>query len=416
MNILVTGSAGFAGKNVVENLKNFRDGKNRTRPNLIIDEVYEYDVNSTMEQLDEYCKKADWVINLAGVNRPKNTEEFKAGNYSFASILLDTLKKHNNTCPVMLSSSIQATLTGRFGDSEYGRSKCAGEELFFQYSAETGGEVFVYRFPNLIGKWVRPNYNSAVGTFCYNIANGLLVTVNDRSTELELLFIDDLMDELWNTMEGHPHRCEYPETGEVIDGVEYDGLTPREDSKGRYCYVPTTYKATLGEIVDMLYKFHDEDTFVPNLCPDSFEKKLYSMYTSYLPPCKTISDLTMNIDERGNFTELIHTENAGQVSVNVCKPGITRGMHWHNHKLERFIVVSGKARIRERRIDSDKVEEYIVTGEKFQCVIQKPGFAHEITNIGDTDLVTVMWANEIFNKKYPDTFHEAVECEMKENE
>ena len=409
MNVLVTGSAGFTGKNIVENLKNFRDGKNRIRPNLIIDEVYEYDIHSTPEQLDEYCEKADWVINLAGVNRPKDKAELRAGNYGFTGTLLDLLKKYNNTCPVILSSSVQAALAGRFGESEYGKSKRESENLFFQYGMDTGAKVFIYRYPNLIGKWVRPNYNSAVGTFCYNIANELPITVNDRSIELELLFIDDLMDELWNTMEGHPHWCEYPREGEVVDGVEYDGLTPKALDSGRYCYVPTTYKATLGKIVDLLHKFHDEGTFVPNLSLNSFEKKLYSMYISYLPSSKTISDLKMNIDERGNFTELVHTQNAGQISVNVCKPGITRGMHWHNHKLERFIVVSGRARIRERRIDRKEIEEYIVTGEKFQSVIQKPGFVHEITNIGDTDLVTVMWANEIFDERYPDTFYETVE-------
>ena len=408
MNVLVTGSCGFVGKNIVENLKNFRDGKNQTRSDLKINEIYEYDINSTMEQLDEYCKKADWVVNLAGVTRPKDTAQFRAGNYGFSSLLLDALKKYNNTCPVMLSSSVQAALAGRFKDSEYGESKREGEELFFRYKAETGAEVFVYRFPNLVGKWVKPNYNSAVGTFCYNIANDLPVTVNDRSTELELLFIDDLMDELWDTMEGKPHRCEYPKIGEAVDGVEYDGLTPREDFAGRYCYVPTTYKVTLGKIVDLLFKFHDEGIFVPNLEPDSFEKKLYSMYMSYLPASKKVSDLKMNMDDRGNFTELIHTENAGQVSVTTCKPGITRGMHWHNHKLERFVVVSGKARIRERRIDSDEVEEYFVTGEKLQAVVQKPGFTHEITNIGDMDLITVMWANEVFDERRPDTFYEAI--------
>lgn len=409
MNVLVTGSAGFVGKNIAENLKNFRNGKNRTRPGLKIDEVYEYDIHSTIGQLDGYCKNAGWIINLVGVNRPKDMTEFQAGNYEFASMLLDMLKKHGNTCPVMLSSSVQAALVGRFGNSAYGRSKREGEELFFQYSAETGAEVYVYRFPNLIGKWIKPNYNSAVGTFCHNIANDLPITVTDRSTELELLFIDDLMDELWNAMEGRPHRCVYPKAGEVMEGVEYDGLMLRPDPLGRYCYVPITHRATLGEIVDLLYKFHDESTFVPSLVSDSFEKKLYSMYISYLPPSKTVSDLKMNIDGRGSFTELIHTENAGQVSVNVCKLGITRGMHWHNHKLERFIVVSGKARIRQRRIDSDEVEEYIVTGGKFQSVIQKPGFTHEITNIGDVDLITVMWANETFDGNNADTFHEPIE-------
>lgn len=412
MNILVTGSAGFAGKNIVENLKNFRDGKNRTRPNLTINEIYEYDKENTLDELDEFCSKADFVINLAGVNRPKNPAEFKAGNFGFASQLLDTLRRHNNLAPVVLSSSVQATLAGRFGDSEYGRSKRDGEELFFRYAEDTGAAVYVYRFPNLVGKWVRPNYNSAVGTFCYNIANDLPTRVDSRDTELELLFIDDLMDELWDAMEGREHRCEYPGTGEVVDSVEYDGLTPRECENGHYCFAPVTHRATLGQIVDLLNKFHDEGTFVPDLTPGSFEKKLYSMYISYLPPSKTIFAHKMNIDERGNFTELIHTASAGQVSVNVCKPGITRGMHWHNHKLERFIVVSGKARIRERRIDSDEVEEYIVTGEKFQSVVQKPGFTHEITNVGDTDLVTVMWANEVFDEKYPDTFFLPVKPEI----
>lgn len=408
MNILVTGAAGFVGRNLVENLKNIRDGKNRTRPNISIDEIYEYDRENTAEQLDQWCEKADFVFNLAGVNCPQNPAEFKAGNFGFASRLLDTLRIHNNTCPVMLSSSLQATFAGRFGKSEYGLSKRDGEELFFCYAEETGATVYVYRFPNLVGKWVRPNYNSAVGTFCNNIANDLPIIVNDPSVELEMLFIEDLMEEIYDMIEGKAKRCEYPKAGEVIDDIIYDGLTPRATNSGRYCYAPATYQATIGEIVDLLHKFHNEGTFVPNLTSGSFEKKLYSMYISYLPPSKTIRDLRMNVDERGHFTELIHTFSAGQVSVNVCKPGITRGMHWHNHKLERFIVVSGRARIRERRIGSDEVEEYIVTGDKIQSVIQKPGFTHEITNIGNTDLVTVMWANELFDENDPDTFYEEV--------
>ena len=404
MNVLVTGSAGFAGRNIVENLKNFRDGKNRTRPGLKIEEIYEYDRDGTPEQLDEYCSKAGFVINLAGVNRPKDPAEFKAGNFGFASTLLNCLKSHNNTCPVMLSSSIQATLAGRFGTSEYGLSKRDGEELFFNYAAETGATVYVYRYPNLVGKFVKANYNSAVGTFCHNIAHDLPITVNDPSVELEVLFIDDLMDELWDAMEGKAHHCEYPKTGEVVDGMEYDGLTPQPKADGRYCYAPVTHKATLGEIVDLLHKFHDEGTYVPDLVPGSFEKKLYSMYISYLPREKTISDLKMNVDDRGSFTELIHTRTAGQVSVNITKPGITKGMHWHNAKLERFIVVSGKARIRERSLQTGEIEEYIVDGDHIQSVVQKPGFTHEISNIGDTDLVTVMWANEVFDPSHPDTF------------
>lgn len=409
MNVLVTGSAGFAGKNIVENLKNFRDGKNRTRPGLKIDEIFEYDRDGTPEQLDEYCAKADWVVNLAGVNRPKDPAEFKAGNFGFASTLLDTLKRHHNTCPVMLSSSLQATLAGRFGTSEYGLSKRDGEELFFSYAAETGATVYVYRYPNLVGKFVKPNYNSAVGTFCHNIAHDLPIQVNDPSVELEVLFIDDLMDELWDAMEGKAHHCEYPATDEVIDGIKYDGLTPRPLDSGRYCYAPVTHKATLGEIVELLTKFHDEGTFVPNLTPGSFEKKLYSMYISYLPKEKTVTELKMNVDARGSFTEMIHTGNAGQVSINITKPGITKGMHWHNTKLERFIVVAGKGMIRERRIDSDEIEEYEVSGDKIVSVVQKPGFTHEITNIGDTDLVTVMWCNEVFNPEKPDTFFLPIE-------
>lgn len=411
MNILVTGAAGFAGTNIVLNLKNFRDGKNRTRPNLVIDEIFEYDINSTEEELDAYCSKADWVVNLAGVNRPKDPEEFKAGNFGFASKLLDTLKKHNNKCPVMLSSSLQATLAGRFGTSEYGLSKKAGEDLFFNYANETGAKVYIYRFPNLVGKFVRPNYNSAVGTFCNNIANDLPITVNDPAVELEMLFIEDLMEELWDAMEGKAHRCIYPKTGEVIDGVTYDGLTPKPCKDGKFCYAPITHKATLGEIVALLEKFktHPETLMTPDFTPGCFEKKLYSMYLSYLPAEKTIFDLKMNVDERGSFTELLHTPASGQVSVNITKPGITKGMHWHNTKTEEFIVVSGKGRIRERNLMTNEIRVYDVSGDKIQSVIMLPGYTHEITNTGECDLVTIMTCNEVFDPDHPDTFFEKID-------
>lgn len=411
MNILVTGSAGFLGKNLVQFLRTLADGRNRTRPELKIDEIYEYDKDSTQEQLEEYCEKAGWVVNLAGVNRPKDPAEFKAGNYGFASILLDTLKRHHNTCPVMLSSSLQATLAGRFGESEYGKSKLAGEELFFSYAEETGATVYVYRYPNLVGAGVKPNYNSAVGTFCYNYAHDLPITVNDPSVELELLFASDLIDELLDAMEGHPHRCEYPRAGEVVDGIEYDGLTPRPTEIGRYCYAPVTHPATLGEIVTLLDKFkaHSQTLLTPDFTPGCFEKKLYSMYLSYLPSEKTIFDLDMKVDNRGSFTELVHTPNSGQVSVNVCRPGITRGMHWHVNKMEEFIVVSGKARIRERNLFTNEVEEYIVDGTRIQSVIMKPMHTHEITAIGDTDVVTIMTCNEVFDQNHPDTFFEKID-------
>ncbi len=411
MKVLVTGSAGFLGTNLVNYLKTLADGRNRTRPALHIEEVFEYDMNNTDEDLDRFCKEADWVVNLAGVNRPKDLTEFSSGNFGFASKLLDCLKKNGNVCPVMLSSSVQATLAGRFGESEYGRSKLAGEELFFEYEKETGAPVYVYRFPNLVGIGVRPNYNSAVGTFCYNYAHDLPITVNDPTVEMELLFVSDLIEELLDAMEGHPHRCEYPKSDECVDGVVYDGLTPRPAENGRYCYCPITYKIKLGDIVSLLDKFkeHSDSLMVPDLTPGSFEKKLYSMYLSYLPPEKTIYDLKMNVDNRGSFTELVHTESAGQVSVNICRPGITRGMHWHVNKMEEFIVVSGKARIRERKIGSDVIEEYYVDGTRIQSVIMKPGFTHEITNIGDTDLITVMTCNEIFDQNHPDTFFEKID-------
>lgn len=398
MNILVTGAKGFVGRNLVENLKNIRDGKNRTRPELKIDEIFEYDVDSTFEELDEYCAKADFVFNLAGVNRPKDPAEF-AGNYGFAGELLDCLKKHGNKCPVMLSSSIQATLAGRFGTSEYGLSKKAGEELFFDYGAETGAKVLVYRFPNLVGKWVRPNYNSAVGTFCNNIANDLPITVNDPSVELELLFVDDLVEEMFDALEGHEHHCEF-------DGVE---TVVTED--GRYCCAPVTHKATLGYIVECLNKFHDQpSTLVMPAIPDgSFEKKLYSMYLSYLPKDKVAFDLKMNVDDRGSFTELLKTVDHGQFSVNISKPGITKGQHWHNSKWEFFIVVSGHGLIQERKIGTDEVIEFEVSGDRIQAVHMLPGYTHNIINLSETEnLVTLMWANEIFDPNKPDTFFEPV--------
>ena len=411
MNILVTGSAGFVGRNLVENLKNIRDGKNCTRPNIKIEKIYEYDRDNTFEELDAFCSDCDFVFNLAGVNRPQDPKEFKEGNFGFASTLLDTLKKHKNTCPVMLSSSLQATLAGRFGTSEYGLSKKAGEELFFDYEKETGATVYVYRFPNLVGKWVRPNYNSAVGTFCNNIANDLPITVNDPSVELEMLFIDDLLEEMYDALEGKPHRCEYPAVGEVINGVTYDGLTPLWCENGKYCGATVTHKATLGYIVACLHQFHDQpQTLVmPKIAPDSFEKKLYSMYLSYLPKEKVAFDLKMNVDARGSFTELLKTVDYGQFSVNISKPGITKGQHWHNSKWEFFIVVSGHGLIQERKIGTNEVLEFEVNGEKIQAVHMLPGYTHNIINLSDTEnLVTVMWANEMFDPNHPDTFGEPV--------
>ena len=399
MNILVTGSAGFVGRNLVENLKNIRDRKNRTRPNIHIGEIFEYDLGSTAEELDAFCAKTDFVINLAGVNRPKNPEEFRKGNFGFAATLLDTLKKHNNRCPVMLSSSIQATLAGRFGTSEYGLSKRDGEELFFNYGEETGAKVLVYRFPNLVGKWVRPNYNSAVGTFCNNIANDLPITVNDPNVELEMLFIDDLVEEMFDALEGKEHHCEF-------DGIE----TVHKDN-GRYCCAPVTHKATLGYIVECLHAFHDQPKtlMMPGIPAGSFEKKLYSMYLSYLPKEKVAFDLYMNCDERGSFTELLKTATHGQFSVNISKPGITKGQHWHNSKWEFFIVVSGHGLIQERKIGTDEVIEFEVSGDRIQAVHMLPGYTHNIINLSATEnLVTVMWANEVFDPGHPDTFFEKV--------
>lgn len=399
MRILITGAKGFVGKNLTENLKNIRDGKNRTRPELRIEEIYEYDIDGTPEELDDYCARADFVFNLAGVNRPKDPAEFRAGNFGFASRLLDLLKKHNNTCPVMLSSSIQATLAGRFGTSEYGLSKRAGEELFFAYGEETGARVLIYRFPNIVGKWVRPNYNSAVGTFCNNIANDLPITVNDPSVELEMLFIDDLVEELLDALEGREHRC------------EFEGVNTVFTESGRYCAAPVTHKATLGYIVECLKKFHDQPRtlVIPEIPDGSFEKKLYSMYLSYLPKEKIAFPLKMNIDARGSFTELLKTEKCGQVSVNISKPGITKGQHWHNSKWEFFIVVSGHGLIEERRIGTDEVLRFEVSGERIEAVHMLPGYTHNIINLSDTeDLVTVMWANEQFDPAHPDTFGEKV--------
>ena len=398
MNILVTGAAGFVGRNLVENLKNIRDGKNRTRPGINIGEIYEYDMDSSAEELDKWCADADFVFNLAGVNRPKDPSEF-AGNYGFADELLKTLKKYGNKCPVMLSSSIQATLAGRFGKSEYGLSKKAGEDMFFDYAAETGAKVLVYRFPNLAGKWVRPNYNSAVGTFCNNIANDLPITVNDPSVELELLFIDDLVDEMFDALEGKEHHC------------EFGGVEAVADENGRYCYAPVTHKVTLGRIVELLNEFHDQpkSLIMPAIPNGSFEKKLYSMYLSYLPKEKVAFDLKMNTDDRGSFTELLKTVDHGQFSVNISKPGITKGQHWHNSKWEFFIVVSGHGLIQERRIGSDEVIEFEVSGDMIQAVHMLPGYTHNIINLSDKEnLVTLMWANEIFDPERPDTFFEVV--------
>ncbi|MBQ7255610.1 MAG: NAD-dependent epimerase/dehydratase family protein [Oscillospiraceae bacterium] len=411
MNVLVTGAKGFVGRNLVENLKAIRDGKNRTRPALSIGEIFEYDLDTDPALLNELCKAADFVCNLAGVNRPTDPADFQKGNFGFASTLLETLKKNGNRCPVMLSSSLQATLAGRFGTSEYGLSKKAGEELFFAYSAETGAPVYVYRFPNLAGKWVRPNYNSAVATFCNNVANDLPITVNDPAVELELLFIDDLLEELFDAMEGHPHRAEYPKTGETVDGAVYDGLTPHPCADGKYCYAPVTHKATLGYIVDCLHTFRDQPQtlLMPRIAPGSFEKKLYSMYLSYLPKEKVAFDLKMNCDDRGSFTELLKTADHGQFSVNVSKPGITKGQHWHNSKWEFFIVVSGKALIRERKLGTDEVIEFAVSGDRVQAVHMLPGYTHSIVNLSETEpLVTLMWANEQFDPNHPDTFFEEV--------
>ena len=399
MNILITGAAGFVGKNLTAALQSIKDGKDRTHPNLEIGDLYLYDLDTPWEVLEEACQKADFVYNLAGVNRPQDPKEFMEGNFGFASTLLDLLKKYNNTCPILLSSSIQATCIGRY-DSEYGRSKKAGEELFFSYAEECGADVLVYRFPNLFGKWCRPNYNSAVATFCNNIANDLEITVNDPAIELELLYIDDLVDEMLRALEGAPHRC------------EFDGIQTVLTENGRYCAAPITHKVTLGEIVDLLRSFKEQPStlVIPEIPHNSFAKKLYSTYLSYLPKEKVSFPLKMNVDERGSFTELLRTANCGQVSINISKPGITKGQHWHHSKWEFFIVVSGKGLIQMRKIGSDEVLNFEVSGEKIEAVHMLPGYTHNIINLSDTeDLVTVMWANELFDPNKPDTFFEVVE-------
>ena len=400
MKILVTGAKGFVGKNLCAQLKNIRDGKAHCYGNVTVSEVYEYDLDSTPEELDVWCESADFVFNLAGVNRPQDQEEFMAGNFGFASTLLDTLKKHGNNCPVMLSSSQQASLTGRFGNSEYGRSKKAGEDLFLHYGEETGARVLVYRFPNLFGKWCRPNYNSAVATFCNAFANDLPYTVNDPSVELELLYIDDLVDEMIACLRGEEHKC------------EFEGLDVIPSASGRYCYVPVTHKATLGEIVNLLKSFaaQPQTLIVPEIPSASFAKKLYSTYLSYLPESKVAFPLKTNSDERGTFTELVKTLGNGQFSVNISKPGVTKGQHWHNTKWEFFIVVSGKALIQERKIGTDEVLNFEVSGEEIKAVHMLPGYTHNIVNLSDTEpLVTLMWANELFDPNRPDTYFEPVE-------
>lgn len=399
MKVLVTGAKGFVGRNLCSQLNNIKEGKARWYGDVKIDAVYEYDLDSTPAELDEWCRDCDFVFNLAGVNRPQNPEEFMQGNFGFASTLLNTLKKHGNRCPVMLSSSAQASLTGRFGNSEYGRSKKAGEDLFLKYGEETGARMLVYRFPNLYGKWCRPNYNSAVATFCNNIANDLPITVNDPAVELELLYIDDLVDEMIAALKGEEHRCEF-------SGLE---VLPQPD--GRYCYCPITHKATLGEIVDLLNRFAEmpKTLTIPEIPADSFAKRLYSTFLSYLPKEKAVFDLKMNCDERGSFTELVRTIKCGQVSVNISKPGITKGQHWHHTKWEQFIVVSGHGLIQMRKESTDEVLNFEVSGDKIQSVIMLPGYTHNIINLSDTeDLVTVMYCNEPFNPNHPDTYFDKV--------
>ena len=398
MRILVTGAKGMVGTALVNNLKNIRDGKNKTRPSLHIEDIFEYDIDSSPEELDSYCKSADFVFNLAGVNRPENPEDFMKGNFGFASTLLDTLRKHNNKCPIMLSSSIQATLSGRFGDSEYGRSKKAGEELFFSYSEETGAPVYVYRFPNLMGH-SRPNYNSAVSTFCWAVANDKPFTVNDRSTELELLYIDDLVEGMFDLLEGKEKHC------------KFSGVETVLCESGRYCCVPVTHKVTLGEIVDLLEEFKQQpvNLMMPKMPSGSFAKKLFSLYLTYLPPEKFKYSLNMKTDERGSFTEMVHTQDCGQVSINISKPGITKGQHWHNSKWEQFIVVQGHALIQERNINTEETVEFEVSGDKIEAVYMIPGWTHNIINLSETEnLVTVMTCNEVFSSERSDTFYEPV--------
>ena len=400
MDILVTGARGFVGKNLVCRLRNIKEGRDRTRPGLKIGSIFEYDLDGTREDLDTDCQTCGFVFNLAGVNRPKDESEFMAGNFGFASTLLDTLKRHRNRCPVMLASSIQATLIGRYGQSGYGRSKLAGEELFFRYGRETGSPVLVYRFPNLFGKWCRPNYNSVVATFCHNTARGLPIRIDDRDTRLELLYIDDLVEEMLDALEGRAHRC------------TYDGLVPVFQENGPYCAVPVTHRTTLGEIADLLASFRaqPQTLLMPEIPARSFAKKLYSTYLSYLPREAAAFPLKMNVDERGSFTELLKTANCGQISVNISRPGVTKGQHWHDSKWELFIVVSGHGLIRERKIGSDEVMEFEVSGGRIEAVHMLPGYTHSLINLSDTeDLVTVMWANEPFDPGRPDTFFEKVD-------
>ena len=426
MKILVTGAKGFVGKNLCWALKNIKDGKDRRFPELTIEAIYEYDLGNTQEELDAWCKECDFVFNLAGVNRPQNQEEFMQGNFGFASTLLDTLKKHHNTCPVMLSSSQQASLTGRFGNSEYGRSKKAGEDLFLAYGKETGARVLVYRFPNLFGKWCRPNYNSAVATFCNAFANDLPYTVNDPSVELELLYIDDLVDEMIACLKGEEKHCEFEgltvvpapaDNADMANDADISEINENQrnqrDTKYRYCYCPITHKVTLGEIVELLKSFAEQPKtlMIPDIPAGSFAKKLYSTYLSYLPYEKTAFPLKMNVDDRGSFTELVHTHNAGQVSINISKPGITKGQHWHHTKFEQFIVVKGHGLIQQRNLNDPegKVLEWEVSGDKIQAVHMLPGYTHNIINLSDTeDLVTVMYCNEVFDASRPDTFFEPV--------
>lgn len=400
MRILVTGAKGFVGRNLCVQLNNIKEGKAKCYGNIAVDEVFEYDIDSTPEELESYCREADFVFNLAGVNRPQNAEEFMQGNFGFASTLLDTLKKFGNRCPVMLSSSIQATLIGRYAEGDYGKSKKAGEELFFDYGKETGAKVLVYRFPNLFGKWCRPNYNSAVATFCNNIANDLPIQVNNPATELELLYIDDLVDEMIAALKGEEHHC------------EFEGVDTVLKADGRYCAVPVSHRATLGEIVGLLHRFHDQPQtlVVPEIPENSFAKKLYSTYLSYLPKDKVKFPLKMNVDARGSFTELLKTCNCGQVSINISKPGITKGQHWHNSKWEFFIVVSGHGLIQERKIGTDEVLNFEVSGDNIEAIHMLPGYTHNIINLSETEnLVTVMWANEAFDPNRPDTYYEPVE-------
>lgn len=410
MKILITGAKGMVGTALAANLYNIKENKNTTRSAVSIDEIYEYDIHSTQEDLEFYCSNADFVFHLAGVNRPKQPSEFMEGNFGFSDLLLNTLKKYCNRAGIMLASSIQAALTGRYQNSDYGKSKLAGEELFFRYGKETGAKVAVYRFPNLMGH-SRPNYNSAVSTFCYSIANQLPYTVHDRAVKLELLYIDDLVEAMFDLLEGKEQHCEYPAEGKVIDGILYDGLTPREAANGRYCYVSDTYKATLGEIVDLLEDFQKfpVSLMIPHLPSGSFAKKLYSLYLTYLPKERMFFDFTMNSDARGSFTELLKTKSYGQVSVNVSRPGITKGEHWHNSKWELFIVVSGHGLIRQRRIGTNEIVEFKVSAERLQAVYMIPGWTHSIVNLSETeDLVTIIWANEMFDAARPDTFRELV--------